>query len=335
MDEICTVLIFVIGIICACLKWRMYVSETDEEVQCPTEKKRSDHPVMGHILLWGPPGVGKTTLARVTSEELGFAYGYCPKFIVRTPIALSSKRDLDQLVGEIEYGTVVFIDEIHGLSSNVEEALYSLMQDFEYQGAGEVPKFTLIGATTRAGSLSKPILDRFRIEFELEEPSSDEVLSVLLDVKNGISSPVTMDEYHGQTAAKTIIKFHIASLTMPDREPPDDILKMIAERSLGNPRIGKSLYEHVKAVTRVAEDKMDIKYAQEMLGLLGIDEMGMHRADRRVVQVFLDNDNHPLGLETLAIMADVHKDDLQNVIEPRLMKLGILERTPAGRRLVE
>ena len=270
-------------------------------------KLRGD--TLDHVLLYGPPGLGKTTLSAIIAAELGV------NLRITSGPAIEKQGDLAALLTNLGEGDVLFIDEIHRLSRSVEEILYPAMEDFALDiivGKGpaarsiRIPlaKFTLIGATTRAGQLTTPLRDRFGVLLRLELYSPEELA--------------------------TIVKRSAGILDVPISE--DGALE-IASRSRGTPRIANRL---LKRVRDFAQDKGDGKItceiAQIALDMLEIDELGLDNTDRRMLHTIIDfYDGGPVGLETLAATVGEEAITIEDVYEPYLMQIGFLNRTPRGR----
>lgn len=318
-----------------------FFSELKESNQNrPLEKVETEvksDPTFPHLLLYGPPGTGKTALARVLANELARFYRYRPRFWEMPALAFKEKKALDLLIYNLKPGDVVFIDEAHRLPKIIEEAFYSIIQDNKYSnihGVIPIPPFTLIAATTKAGALTKAFRDRFVIELELVPANKENLVKILEDQEKGIKAPLSFEDYHGQQKAKTLLKIHLSALTGPDYnlEIGADMKELLAQRSLANPRVLKQLYKHIIAYAK-AFGELDMSMARQCMDLLGIDEFGLHTSDRRIIRVLLDRNNTPAGLSTLSVVADVSKEDLEHVIEARLIYSGFLERTPNGRAL--
>lgn len=264
---------------------------------------------LDHVLLYGPPGLGKTTLAGIIANELGV------NFRITSGPAIEKAGDLASILTNLDEHDVLFIDEIHRLSRSVEEVLYSAMEDYALDiiiGKGpsarsvriELPKFTLVGATTRAGALAAPLRDRFGIVSRLEYYKQEELEFIV-------------------TRAADILNIGIEQAGASE----------IARRSRGTPRIANRLLKRVRDFAQVVGNGViTADIADEALKRLHVDKMGLDRIDRRVLKCIIENyDGGPVGIETIAAAVSEEKDTIEDVYEPYLMQLGFLGRTPRGR----
>lgn len=264
---------------------------------------------LDHVLLYGPPGLGKTTLSNIIAAEMGV------NIRVTSGPAIEKQGDLAALLTNLAEGDVLFIDEIHRLSRSVEEILYPAMEDNALDiiiGKGpaarsiriDLPKFTLIGATTRAGQLTTPLRDRFGVMLKLELYTAEELTTI---VKRSAS----------------ILGFDIT----------DDGAYEIASRSRGTPRIANRLLKRVRDFAQVHQkDTIDSQIANFALQKLEIDQLGLDNTDRKMLETIIRfYDGGPVGLETLAATVGEEAITLEDVYEPYLLQIGYLSRTPRGR----
>lgn len=264
---------------------------------------------LDHVLLYGPPGLGKTTLAGIIANELGV------NFRITSGPAIEKAGDLAAILTNLDEHDVLFIDEIHRLSRSVEEVLYSAMEDYALDiiiGKGpsarsvriDLPKFTLVGATTRAGALAAPLRDRFGIVSRLEYYKQEELEFIV-------------------TRAADILNIGIEQAGASE----------IARRSRGTPRIANRLLKRVRDFAQVVGNGViTADIADEALRRLHVDKMGLDRIDRRVLKCIIENyDGGPVGIETIAAAVSEERDTIEDVYEPYLMQLGFLGRTPRGR----
>lgn len=271
-------------------------------------KKRGE-PV-DHVLLYGPPGLGKTTLASVIAHEMG------AQIRITSGPAIERAGDLASLLTNLQDGDILFIDEIHRLHRSVEEVLYSAMEDFKLDimlGKGpsakslrlDLPKFTIIGATTRTGSLAAPLRDRFGMIHRLEFYTPDEIATII------------------KRSAK------ILNIKIDDKAA-----KELAQRARLTPRIANRLLKRVRDYADINGDGfIDEPLSHKALQLLEIDELGLDPSDRRLLLAIMDNyKGGPVGLETLAALTSEEKSTIEDFNEPYLLQIGLIERTPRGRK---
>lgn len=267
------------------------------------------HESLDHVLLFGPPGLGKTTLANIIANELKV------NIRVTSGPAIERQGDLAAILTNLGENDVLFIDEIHRLSKTVEEILYSAMEDFALDiiiGKGpsarsvrlDLPHFTLIGATTRLGSIAAPLRDRFGVQCRLEFYKPEELQYIV-------------------TRAAEILDVKIDAAGAAE----------IASRSRGTPRIANRLLKRVRDFAQVLDvDTITGKLADEALARLEVDRYGLDRSDRRILSTIVKNfAGGPVGIETIAAAVSEESGTIEDVIEPYLIQLGLLQRTPRGR----
>ena len=292
-----------------------YIGQEDlkEKMNIFIKAAKMRNEAMDHILLYGPPGLGKTTLAGVIATEMGV------NLKITTGPVLEKAGDLAAILTSLEENDILFIDEIHRLNTSVEEILYPAMEDGELDiliGKGpaarsiriELPKFTLIGATTRAGQLSTPLRDRFGVTHRME--------------------------YYKLEELKEIIRRGTSILNVKYDE---DGIEEIARRSRGTPRIANRLLKRARDYALVTGNGvLDKESVNGILKLLGVDENGLDELDRNILKSIITVYNGgPVGIETLSLLLGEDKRTIEEVYEPYLVKIGFIKRTQRGRVVTE
>ncbi|MBQ1770988.1 MAG: Holliday junction branch migration DNA helicase RuvB [Clostridia bacterium] len=283
--------------------------EVKEHVQIYIEAAKRRGEPLDHTLLYGPPGLGKTTLAEIIANEMGVS------FRITSGPALTHAGDLAAILTNLAPGDVLFIDEIHRLNANVEEILYPAMEDFALDiviGKGpsarsirlDLPRFTLVGATTRMGLLTSPLRDRFGIKEQLDLYTDDALNDII-------------------KRSADILNIRIS----------EDGANEISSRSRGTPRIANRLLRRVRDYSEVrADGVINRAVAMDALRMLSIDELGLDSIDRKMLETMITRfGGRPVGLDTLAATTGEDAATIEDVYEPYLLRLGFITRTPRGR----
>lgn len=270
--------------------------------------KMRDEP-LDHVLLFGPPGLGKTTLAAIIANEMGV------QFRSTSGPAIERAGDLAAILSSLEPGDVLFIDEIHRLPRTVEEVLYPAMEDFFLDiviGTGpsarsvriDLPPFTLVGATTRAGLLSAPLRDRFGVLSRLEFYNTVDLQSIV---------ERTAEIFHTSITKEAAIE--------------------VARRSRGTPRIANRLLKRIRDISQVkGEEEISLETTNEALSLLQVDKMGLDHTDHKLLKGIMENfRGGPVGLDTISATIGEEPQTIEDVYEPYLLQIGFIQRTPRGR----
>jgi len=294
--------------------WDEYIGQgqikKNLKVFIEASKKREE--ALDHILFFGPPGLGKTTIANLIAVEMNAQ--------IKTTAApmIEKSGDLAAILTNVEEGDILFIDEIHRMSPAIEEILYSAMEDFRLDiiiGSGpaaqtvkiDLPRFTLVGATTRAGMLSHPLRERFGMHFRMQFYSSEELAEIV----------------------------RLASIKL-DKETNTEAAHEIAKRSRGTPRLALRLLRRVRDFSEVANEKsINLKTTQYALDQLGVNDLGFDEEDIRLLEFLIAAKGRPMGLSTIAAALSEDEGTIEDVLEPYLLANGYIERTARGRVATE
>jgi Holliday junction DNA helicase RuvB len=293
--------------------WAEFTGQTNikKSLQIAIKAAKQRHEAVDHVLFYGPPGLGKTTLSQLIAKEMG------SNFKITSGTALSKASDLAAILTNLEDGDVLFIDEIHRLPKAVEETLYPAMEDFALDiviGKGpsartvrlDLAKFTLVGATTRFGLLTGPFRDRFGLIHRVEFYKPLELTSILQAAS--LKLETTIDE---------------------------EAALAIAQRSRGTPRIALKLFKRVRDFAQVLEKKsVDLSMVLQALSIFEIDQLGLDENDRRLITAIIEkHQGGPVGLKTLAASINEDPGTIEEVLEPYLIQIGFIKRSPSGRVL--
>lgn len=293
--------------------WQEFTGQENikKSLQIAIKAAKQRHEAVDHVLFYGPPGLGKTTLSQLIAKEMG------SNFKITSGTALSKASDLAAILTNLEDGDVLFIDEIHRLPKAVEETLYPAMEDFALDvvvGKGpsartvrlDLAKFTLVGATTRFGLLTGPFRDRFGLIHRVEFYKPEELVKIL------------------QAATKKL-----------DAVLEDEAALAIAKRSRGTPRISLKLLKRVRDFAQVLEKKIiNLDLVHKALDIFEIDELGLDENDRRLIMAMIEKHNGgPVGLKTLSASINEDPGTIEEVLEPYLIQIGFIKRKPSGRVL--
>lgn len=285
--------------------------KTKNELKIYMDAAKNRHEPLDHVLLSGPPGLGKTTLAAIISNEMG------SNIKITSGPAMMRQGDLASLLTNLKAGDILFIDEIHRVNRNVEEVLYPAMEDFALDlmvGKGtsaqslrlDLAPFTLIGATTRKGMLSSPLRDRFGVLINFQMYQTEELAEIVRRSAQILAVPL-------------------------DNQAAEEI----GRRSRGTPRVANRLLRRIRDYAQVkADGKITLDIARKALEMLEVDELGLDKNDRRIILIMAEQfQGGPVGLDTIAASSGEESGTIEEVVEPYLLQIGFISRTARGRKL--
>lgn len=306
-----------------------------------------ESPVLEHVFMYGPAGTGKTTFLECLHTEMEAKYGHEIGFHMRIASQLSSPRDVADLLAEVNHGDLVVIDEIHSLRLRIEELFYSVLQDFLYfpkndevgflsgeivrlgdgdSTAMKLPRFTICGATTNAGGVTRPMLERFPLVFRLERMSEENLQRVVSGL-NGVKTTKSFASYYGQERVKRALQLHLDGLGKEAKSFTPEALQILAQVSLGTPRLANDYRLHAQRLAgaqgRIVVEASDV---WESLSLIEVDRSGMGHPERQIINALIERGNKALGLKAMASIADVSEQTVADMVLPKMFAAGFLTK---------
>lgn len=289
------------------LNFNDYIGQDDikEQLNIYSKAAKMRGNSLDHVLLYGAPGLGKTTLANIVGNNMDV------NVITMMAPTINSIEDVKDIIFNLNDGDILFIDEIHRLSMETEESLYSVMEDFEIDSTIngditrlDIPKITIIGATTRSGMLSRPFRDRFQISMTLKPYNIDDLSQIIINNANNLNADINKES-----------------------------ALELAKRSRGTPRLGINLLNRSRDYADILNDGViDNDIVNKSMKALKIDNKGLNESDRYILKTIInDFNNEPVGLDTLSASTDIDKGTITDVIEPYLIRIGMLTRSKQGR----